>query len=927
MNNVLKPSFLKDEQVVVVSHSDDLIQKIIEMLEFQDYDYSKNIVVFPGKRPSYYLKKALAQVINHPFIPPLIFSVDEFVNFLFKKISNARFIEAVEAVGIIYEICLRHDLLTTFFRKFDNFISFGFKLFNLFEELYIEAISISQLKEVEMLIDIPAKSQEKLRFLSIVYEEFYNELIDRNLCTRALRYRKLAESDDLESYLQINNLIYAGFFAFTASEKKILQKLATIKNFYFVFQEEVKFDKNFLDKINLYSCPDTHAEVKVVGNLIENLPVDEKTVIVLPKSDTLFPLLRQGIPFLKEEDYNISMGYPLSRTPIYGFFNNLFEAVSSIENNQIYVPAYFKFVLHPYTKNVFIKNSAELSRIIFHQIEDLFKSEEIPPFVELEWLEKEVPEIISPNLKDFNLTVDDIREHIKLIHNNTIEKFKIIRNIEEFINHCKDVLLFIYEKTTARFHHLFYPYVESFIAQFEKIANSTIKAFQFENRESYFNFFKNLVIFENVPFHGTPLKGLQILGFLETRNIKFKKVIFLDLNEGVFPDLSEDYLLPYRVRKIVGLPVYQDREKLIYYYFSLLVNNAEEVHLCYIKNEKNERSRFIEKIIWQIEKSVSQKLNLPIKSISWSVKLAAKKPSEIYKTEQIMTIINSLCLSPSAIDVYLECGLKFYYAYILKLIKKRDISTEIEHSDIGIIVHESLKQYFKLRKGKKLNPGDFENDIELIVNDIFLKKYGSRITGNLYLIKFQILQRLFELIEYYRKMAKEHQMKILEVEELIEESLFDTGFKYRIDLVESIDNSIIIVDYKTSGNENNYKIKFDKLDISDRQSWSKYIGSLQIPIYMLLYSRKYGINPLNLKGHYFLLGKSSINDEKIRFDPFTQIDTEEGVKIVSIILQTLLNEIKDKNTPFEPTSDFKNKCKFCDFQQICGTFTTPSKTS
>jgi len=63
------------------------------------------------------------------------------------------------------------------------------------------------------------------------------------------------------------------------------------------------------------------------------------------------------------------------------------------------------------------------------------------------------------------------------------------------------------------------------------------------------------------------LNGLQILGFLETRNIKFKKVIFLDLNEGVFPNLSEDYLLPYRIRKILGLPTYHDREKLIYYYF------------------------------------------------------------------------------------------------------------------------------------------------------------------------------------------------------------------------------------------------------------------------------------------------------------------------------------------------------------------------
>lgn len=919
-------SFLKKEQIVIVEAKDDLIEQVINMLDSDGYDYSKNLVVFPGKRPSHYLKKALAQKIKHSFIPPLVFSVDEFVTFLFNKISNAQSIESIEAVGIIYEICLKHDLLTPFFKKFDNFISFGFKLFNLLEELYIEGISVTQLKEVETLIDIPAKSQEKLRFLSVIYQDFYEELMKRGLATRSLRYRKVSDCDDLEKHLKFKNLIYAGFFALTASEKRIAEKLAKIENFYFVFQS-LKPDTVDRAKINLYSCPDTHGEVKIAGRLIEKSTIDEKTVIVLPKSDTLFPLVRQGIPFLKDEDYNISMGYPLCRTPIYGFFMSLFEAVNSIENNQIYAPLYLRFILHPYTKNVLLKNSAELSRIIFHEIEDLFKSGEISPFIELNWLERELPLWIASRLNDFNLAVDDIRQHIELIHNNTIKKFLKLSSIEEFIKNCKEVLLFIYEKSTARFHPLFYPYVEAFISQFDKLLSSLIKNFQFEHMESYFNFFKNLMMVENVPFVGTPLKGLQVLGFLETRNIKFKKVIFLDLNEGVFPPLSEDYLMPYGVRKILGLPTYQEREKLLYYYFSLLINSAEEVHLCYIKNDKIERSRFIEKIIWEMEKTSRQKIDIPIKSISWSVNLASKRPQEVRKTEEIMNIINSLCLSPSAIDDYLDCGLKFYYSYILKLQKKKEISANLERSEIGTIVHESLKEYFECRIGKKLNPNDFTDDIGLIVDDIFSKKYGSKVTGKLYLIKLQILKRLSEVIAYYRGKAKSYNFKILAVEELVEDSFFSTPFKYKIDLVESIDESVNIVDFKISGNPDRYKINFEKLNLSDRQSWSKFIGSLQIPIYMLLYSKKYNCNVHALTGYYFLLGNSSIIDEKDRFNPFERTDKEECIKTISTVLETLLNEIKDKDYPFLPTSDFKKKCEVCDYQPICGIFIKPSKTS
>jgi len=206
-----------------------------------------------------------------------------------------------------------------------------------------------------------------------------------------------------------------------------------------VFQDD---DEALNTKIKFYSCPDTHGEIKVAGKIIKEFDsLDERTVIVLPDAENLFPLVRQGISYLDERSYNISMGYPLSRTPIYGFFITLFELLSSIENDMVYVPFYLKFMLHPYTKNIFFKNSAELSRIVFHEMEEFFKFEKPLLFIELEWIEKEVPSKIIQNIGESFLSAEEISEHIKFIHENTIKKFLSFSNIKEFINACRELLI------------------------------------------------------------------------------------------------------------------------------------------------------------------------------------------------------------------------------------------------------------------------------------------------------------------------------------------------------------------------------------------------------------------------------------------------------------------------------------------------------
>lgn len=911
--------FISDEKKLIISSKEDLIEVVASLLYSEGFDYSKNTVIFPGKRPAHYLRKEIAERVKASFIPPYIFSMDEFIDFIFKKISDSIPIEQVDAVGIIYDICLKNNSLTQFFKKFDNFFSFGLKLFSIFEELYIEGVSQEKLKDVESLIEVPVTSKNALEFLSLTYKVFYDELIKRNLLTRALRYRTVSEAD-LTLFLEFKKLIFAGFFTFTRAEKGILEKISKMENFIFISHN---YEEVSNKKIDFYSCPDTHGEVKVVGKIVKETEIDEKTVIVLPKSDTLFPLLRQGIPYLNEKDYNISMGYPLSRTPIYGFFITLFELLSSADDT-VYVPLYLKFMLHPYTKNILLKESAEISRVILHKMEELFKFEEPLLFVELEWIERHLPFMIAQRVNESFLTPGAVSHHLRFIHENTIKKFFSFKNIKEFIKACEDVLIFIYENSTARYHPLFYPYVEAFLTEFDKLSHSLISNFSFEFRESYFNFFKNFISSAKIPFQGIPLRGLQILGFLETRSIKFKRLIFLDLNEGVFPDLSEDYLMPYSLRKTLGLPTYHEREKLIYYYFSTLVNVAEEVHLIYLKTDKDERSRFIEKIIWNIEKESGNILSSDdfISSIVYKVNLASKTPQDVPKTEEMMKILDDFSFSATSLDDYLRCGLKFYYSYVLRVKKHKDISADLDRSDIGVIVHEALKEYFEVMTGKFLKEKDFSREIDIILDKIFFKKYGDKIKGRVYLLKLQISKRLHDIVDYYKKISKRQNIKVISVEE----EIFHSKFTCRIDRVESVDGKTFIVDYKTTGKQENLKIKFDRIDLNHRQTWAKNIGSLQIPLYMLVYSKKYGIPLQNIEGYYFLLGKNLI-DETAFLNPFKEVQKEEGLSIISQIIEAILKEIKNLEIPFQPTYDFKNICKNCEYQPICGSFTAPSKTS
>jgi hypothetical protein len=944
-------------KTIVLAARENVIEALLPLLKAAGNDYSGNLVVFPGKRPAHFLRKGLSDRVRGSFIPPTIFSMDEFVDAIYERMRNRslRRLESMDAVAILYDLQKRAStpLAGETFITPDTFFPIGLKIYSDIEELYIEGVPPEKLKEVDPLTQegIPALTRERLKTLSFFYEEFYRTVLSSGHSTRSLRYRSVSEAIDAlwdSSLSEYGEIFFAGFFSFTSSEKMMLRKFLFREKVSFLFKsgpglvrrltelgikaEEVQEGAEEQPLIQFYQSPDGHGQVFALSGLLnekmnEGTNLDERTVIVLPSPEMLFPLLHQTLPLLKNEDWNISLGYPLHRTPVYGFFTNLMDLVASMDGDRVYGPDYLKFVLHPYTKNITFKGNAEATRILFHTLEEEITSSRGRTFLTLSEIEENealLRKIVERVSREGIASPEgELKEHLREIHQNTIGRFRSFQNVRDFTLRSMELIDFLFHRSTARLHPLFHPIAEALVQSLDALSESLMGEMVFEKAASYFALFRRYIQTCTTPFEGTPVKGLQVLGVLETRALSFDRVFMLDVNEDILPNSRrEDSLLPFRVREILGLPTYLDRDQLAAYYFETLWRGAREVHLFFVENDQKERSRFIEQLLW--EKQKKDRVLKPdgyFCKVQYQVNLKNRAPGEIKKSPEMVAFLRQTSFSATAIDTYFGCPLKFYYRYVLGLERKEEASGEIERTDIGRFVHSVLSRYFGKRRGQLLKASDIDlEEMTGLIDELFERDFGRDPLGSTYLLKQQLSAHLRDFLEHYTlPLIQEKPVTVLEVECAVNTTLEEFKLTGRLDHVEKRDKRICILDYKTSANPEGLRIRFDKLDTGKRETWEGSIGSLQLPFYLLLYSRVHGHEADEMEAMFLLLGKNVISRaiELPLFDsPEKKKERFEGLKA---IILCLLREMVDPAFSFYPGRDLKNLCPTCDFKTLCGT--------
>ncbi|MCS6903826.1 MAG: PD-(D/E)XK nuclease family protein [Bacteroidia bacterium] len=459
--------------------------------------------------------------------------------------------------------------------------------------------------------------------------------------------------------------------------------------------------------------------------------------------------------------------------------------------------------------------------------------------------------------------------------------------------------------------------------------------------------FEQVVSQTQMSFTGEPLTGLQILDLSQTYSLDFKYVIFVGMNEGIFPPSISPTFIPLNLKKGYHLLLPEDQTSKWAYLFYRILQRAEKIQFFYNSDpDENkvagmEKSRYLLQVQYEW---VAQNPNLKvIETLSTpQVPLFTIHPLTIPKTPSILERLHNLyfckdnvtplkAISPSAINTYLRCKLQFYLSYVLELSPLESIQEELESSTIGNILHAVLERLFPLEKPITLELlAALKKRIEEIISQVYAEGVDSKRQiyaehGYNYLMQQALKDIIEKIINHEEKRVKELEESSKVYTIWAKEKQISTPLalndeqillKGKIDRIDIVDNQFLILDYKSG--------QLSRLKKIQPQDWDKIFCTqnpkpevLQGLFYAyLLYKDlpasdykpvQLGIYSLRAKPHeqglLYLFNKSPIEQETLQ--TFEQ-------KLITLLQEIFFNpEIN-----FSQTSN-KNFCQYCTYQKIC----------
>ncbi len=938
-------------KVITYNFNEDFIDCLVnyiqkEFISKSKYDLSKLAVIFGGKRPSLFVKRQLSVSIDKSFYPPKFFSIDEFINYIVKKQKNVLPINDLNVCYILYNLTkkIAPEVLSGR-EKFSEFLPWAKELARFIDELDLEIIDSEALKSIqynaEIGYEIPENVNKLLEHIISIRQAYHKKLKDNNTYPRSLKYNTAANLISNIEFPEFDKILFCNFFYLSKSEEKIIKSLYDRDKTILFFQRDdriwpvfeklsdnlsckIKPDRKIEHKpnIEIQRGFDIHSQIGLVRKYLKKKDNFDETVIVLPDSNSLIPLLSEISVFI--DDFNVSMGYPLNRTTLYSLFQAIFKSQSTCRDNMYYTKDYLKVLTHPFMKNLAIINSnSSITRVLVHKIEELLKGVEKTNlsgnlFIKLSNIQQyeKLYSLVISTLKNMHIDVNvsDLKTVVEKLHFFGFNLWSKIKNFSDLSKSLDEFLNILIDKSFIGFYPLNLKILEKIFSIKDKLQNALFNHEEFDLND-IFKIFDDKLANELVSFYGSPLKGLQILGLFETRALSFKNVIVMNVNESVLPKLKvSEPLIPRQIMISLGLDRLEQAEEIQRYHFMRLISSAENVYLVYNDNPENIRSRFIEELIW--DKQVhEQKLSVFSEPQAKFKTEVLSHKSTIQKTPKMIEVLRKLTYSPSSIDTYLNCPLRFYYQYVLKLKETEEMLEEPKGSDMGSFIHELLEEAFSEFVGSKpVIDENFKGKFLKLFDkkfDVIMKK---RMKAEAFMVKDVLEYRLTKFLD------KEKTREVEEIVSLEDSSLgsnielsgnkFD--FKCIIDRLDKLENgSFLIIDYKTGTSAKAPKgIKSLNNMEFNRESIKKTIRSFQLPLYYYFVRKNYKEASLNAVLY---------NLKTLDFTAFVKnIKYADDVMQKCIqALDCIVQEILDVDKDFEADESKPQNCKYCPFFYLC----------
>ncbi|HJZ39353.1 MAG TPA: PD-(D/E)XK nuclease family protein [Bacteroidales bacterium] len=935
-----------------------------------NHDMSGICVVFPNKRARLYLSKYLGELTEKPVWAPRYLTINE----LMENLSGYIY---ADRLTLLFELFGAFKKATGSNESFDNFYTYSETLLADFDEIdkyladardlygnlaglksidgrfnYLSEDQVAAIRRFWNTFDPENVSDGQKTFLSLwealpeIYSGLRTSLSEKGLAYEGMAYRKVAEElsgNGKLKGLNFQRYFFVGFNALNRCEERLFRYLKNAGKAEFFWDydtwytsDEMHEAGSFIRK-NVKEFPENttldHENLIRENKNIFFLPVSsnsgqaaalpyifnrlgltdegqaEHTALVLADENLLVPVL-YSIP-AEFREINITMGYPLSGSAVFNLIDSLYELIKNQRQLEHGTGFYFKDVLsvmgNPLLKTLYGKKLQQIRR-----------------------------EIIDRNL--VYLTVKDVLDE----NSKDILFGKFPGNTCQYLLQVTDYLIGHLPGDEDNMA-ISGPVQSEILYQVHKFLTrlqDTLTVYGYSPGDAVlFTLIRKMLRLIHIPFSGEPLAGLQVLGILETRTLDFDNVIVLSMNEGILPRAAASgSFIPYSLRYGFGLPGPEHSDSIYAYYFYRLIQRAKNVVLVYDCSSgglrTGERSRYMHQLYYEMPDAVKEITPSTVISQIPVKQIVIEKKGDVAEALAGYIENEDRYLSPSAINEFLNCPLRFYFHHIAGLPQPDEVSEDIDARIFGNLLHKGMNKLYSDFGTTPVTPVELEallkneDAIDKALDEafseiLFREEPGkrSRKAEGFNLIVRQVLKTYMQNLIRADSEAGSFSIISLEKRYAIPLPVSVNGRNIRIfaggkiDRIDRVEGKTRIIDYKTGTVKNSFASVESLFDPGEKQ---RNDAAFQVLLYSMIYDKHHPGQRI-VPGLYYIREshKDTFSSRLLYGAKKDVLDSYEAVaEKFEELLQHYLTMLFDTREPFVQTDNLEI-CGYCAYAGIC----------